>query len=313
MHEISQLHLIDPRSGYITNPRWSPDGRSLAIPTQCGSIVIFDLDSGAIVRTLGFHAGEVTTVGWDHQAELLMSGSLDRSIGLWDPKTGKRAPFVVDGHQEAVHSTEWTDEGAFAVTCSSDRVRALDGCCLLAGWTPEMESAANTYTGFTAAACSHRTTFLLALVAESASRLVLVSLLSGSLLDNIQMEQPIRSLAWSPAEDLLAAGVGDSIVVLRATQEGFESPSSQLASQTPRIYALAYSGDGSFLASCDAQGIKIWSVEEESLIAAFAEDFRALSHSSRPPGIAFHPTMPLVAAVDATGTALRILDVSKVV
>jgi WD40 repeat protein len=176
-----------------------------------------------------------------------------------------------------------------------------------------MEDAANTFTGFTAAACSYRTTLLLAMVAESASRLVLVSLLSGNLLDDIRMEQPIRCLAWSPAEDLLAAGVGDSIVAFQATQEGFELPSIELAVDTPRIHALAFSGDGSLMSSCDAQGIKIWNVQEASLVGAFAEDFQALSQTGRLPGIAFHPTMPVVAAVASNGTALRILDVSNVV
>src|SRR5262245_3991563 len=110
MSGITELHQIDLHNGRITRPRWSPEGRFLAIPGQSGSIAIFDLDTGEVVKTLGPHSGEVTTVGWDRKAEFIMTGSLDRSVGLWEVKSGRRTPFTLSGHQEPVHSVEWTDE-----------------------------------------------------------------------------------------------------------------------------------------------------------------------------------------------------------
>src|SRR5437867_5704825 len=251
MSAITQLHQIDLHSGYITKPRWSPDGCFLAIPTQSGSIPIFDLDTGEVIQTLGPHSGEVTAVGWDRKAEFIMTGSLDQSIGLWELKSGRRAPFILSGHREAVHSVEWTDEEAFAMTCSSDRVRALDGCCLLPGWTEEMEDAVNTQTGFTAASCSCRTTFLLGMIAESGALLVLVYLVSADVLARVRMEEPARCLAWSPAEELLAVGSGERILVFRATHEGFAGPARELTRQAPHVHALAFSSDGMLLASRD--------------------------------------------------------------
>jgi WD40 repeat protein len=305
MSAITQLHQIDLHSGHITKPRWSPDGRFLAIPAEAGSISIFDLDTRQVIQTLGPHSGEVTAVGWDRKAEFIMTGSLDGSVGLWELKSGRRAPFTVSGHQEPVHSVEWTDEEAFAMTCSSDRVRALDGCCLLTGWTAEMEDAVNKYTGFTAASCSSQTTFLLGMVAENGALLVLANLLSADLLDSVRMEEPVRSLAWSPTEKLLAAGTGQSILVFRATHEGFEGPARELTRHAPDVHALAFSGDGTLLASRDAQGLKIWDVENATLIAALHENIK-----TRPPsGIAFHPTELLLAAVTPDGSALRILEV----
>ena len=311
MTDITQLHEIDLHSGHLAKPRWSPEGSFLAIPTQSGSIAIFDIDTEQIAQTLGHHSGEVTAVGWDYREELLLTGSLDRSVGLWDLKSGSRLPFNLSGHREPVHSVEWTDEGAFAVTCSADRVRALDGCCLLAGWTNEKDEVVNKYTGLTAASCSRQTTFLLGMAADNGASLVLVSLLLGDLLDCIQMEQPIRSLAWSPAEDLLAVGTGESIVAFRATQEGFEAPARELTRYTPHVHDLAFSGDGTVLASRDAEGIKMWDVKGARLIAAVHENYETLSSRRPSPGIAFHPTRPLLAAVTQNGTSFRILDLSK--
>src|SRR5438094_10336985 len=124
MSTITQLCQIDLHSGHITKPRWSPDGRFLAVPTQSGSITIFDLEAGQVTQALGPHSGEVTAVTWDRKAEFILSASLDRSLGLWELKSGKRAPFTGSGHNQPVHSVEWTDEEAVAITCSADRIRA---------------------------------------------------------------------------------------------------------------------------------------------------------------------------------------------
>jgi WD40 repeat protein len=309
MSEITQLRRIDLNSGHITKPCWSRNGRFLAIPTDSGSTSIFDIDTQQISQTLVGHSGAVTAVGWGHNEEVIMTASLDRSVCLWDPQSGKRSAFTLSGHKEPVHSVEWTDEGAYALTCSADRVRALDGCCLFAGWTQEMEEIANTHTGFTAASCSYQTTLLLGMAAENGTLLVLVSLPSADLLDQIRMEQPVESLAWSPAEELLAVGTFESILVFRGGHEGFQGPPLELTRKTPHVHALTFSAEGTVLASRDAEGIKLWNIQEARSIATLEDGVETQSDRRFTSGIAFHPTNPLLAS--AEGNALRILDVSK--
>jgi len=309
---ITLLHQIELNRGHITKPRWSRDGRFLALPTQSGLIAIFDIETLQLTSTLGPHSGEVTAVSWNRNAELLLTSSLDRSIGLWELKSGKRAPFTAGGHQEPVHSVEWTDEEAYAMTCSADRVRAFDGCCLLPGWTKEMEDASNAHTGFTAASCSCRSTFLLGMAAENGTLLVLASLLSGAVLDSVRMDQPVRCLAWSPAEELLAVPGGEGILVFRATQEGFAAPPRELTMATPGVAALAFSGNGRLLSSRDALGLKIWDVRNGRLIAELHENVEINFERRSPAGIAWHPTRPLLAAVTPNGNAFRILNLSAI-
>ena len=308
MSTITPLHRIDLDSGHLTKPSWSPNGRLLAIPAQSGSITIFDLDSEQVTKTLGPHSGEVTAVTWDRKAELILTGSLDRSVGLWDVTTGRRAPLEFSGHKEPVHSIEWTDEEAIAMTCSADRIRVLDGYCLHTGWTEEMEDAMNRSTGFVAASCSHRTTFLLAALADQGSLLILANALSADVLDTVRMEEPARSLAWSPEEELLAVGAGRSLLVFHATHEGFKGSPRELTRNAPRIYALSFSGDGTLLASGDAQGLKIWGVESGRLTGALDDNNEKLAGRYPPAGITFHPTQMLLATVTPNGNALRILD-----
>src|SRR5262249_5525743 len=307
MSAIIQLHQIPLHSGYITKPRWSPDGRFLAVPTQSGSIGIFDLETGQVAQTLGSHSDGVTAVAWDRKAEFILTGSLDRSVGLWELKSGRRAPFTPSGHKEPVHSVEWTDEEAYAITCSLDRIRALDGYCLHTGWTEEMEDAINKSTSFTAAACSSRTTFLLGLIGENGARLMLANLASAEVLARVPMEERAGCIAWSPHEELLAVGTGQSILAFRATHGGFEGSPRELTRHAPDVRALSFSGDGTLLASRDVEGLKIWDVDDARLIAALHENIQAHLAS----GIAFHPTRPLLAAVTPDGSAFRILEVQS--
>ena len=312
MSTIPPLHEIDLNCGHLTKPCWSADGRFLAIPTQSGAIAIFDLATEQVTHTVGSHSGDVTAVTWDRKAEFILTGSLDRSVGLWEVSTGRRAPLMVSGHKEPVHSIEWTDEEAIAMTCSRDRIRILDGACLHTGWTEEMEDAINNKsTGFVAAACSHRTTFLLAVLGETGSRLVLANALSADVLDTVRMSEPARCLAWSPEEELVAVGAGHSIFVFHATHDGFAGSARELTKDAPQVFAVAFSGDGSVLASADAQGLKFLDVESGRVIAVLDEK-NDLSSRYPPAGIAFHPTKPLLALVTPSGDAFRILDLSSI-
>ncbi len=307
MSTITPLHEIDLHSGYLTKPRWSPDGRFLAIPTQSGSIAIFDLESQQVTKMLGPHSDEVIAVTWDRNAEFILASSLDRSVGLWEVSTGRRAPFTISGHKEPVHSVEFTDEEAMAMTCSVDRLRAWDGFCLHTGWTEDMEDAMNIATRYVAASCSHRTTFLLGALAENGSLLILANLLSADVLARVQMDEPAQCLAWSPEEELIAVGTGQSILTFHATHEGFEGSPRVLSKDAARVHALGFSSDGKVLGSSDARGLQFWDVESGRLIAELNE---RLSKRYPPAGIAFHPAEPLLATVTPNGDAFRILDLS---
>ncbi|HYR89533.1 MAG TPA: hypothetical protein VE422_35995 [Terriglobia bacterium] len=300
---------IELNSGRITKVQWSADGRLLAAPTESGSTILFDFETKEVVRKLGPHAGCVTAVAWDVKAECILTGSLDGSIGLWKVSNGERAPFTIDGHRTPVHSIEWTDEEAYAITCSPDRLRVLDGACLLPGWEKETEDSINEHSDFTAAACSHRTTFLLALAAGKGKLLRLVSLLYGTVLSSVTFESSVRALAWSPVEDLLAVGSDVGILLFRCTQDGFEGVPRQLSQgKATHVRALAFSGDGKLLASADDEAINIWGLDRQKPTASF-ENAQKFSESEPVSGIAFHPSRPLIAATGSPNTAVRFLEV----
>ncbi len=310
MLTVTTAQEVDLGSGQITRPRWSPDGSFLAIPTDSGSIAIFETETGSVPATLGPHSGAVTSVTWDRKAECILASSFDGTVGLWEVKTGVRGRFTITGHKEPVHSVEWTDEEAFAMTCSRDHIRAWDGCCLLTGWTREMEDRANEYTDFTAASCSNGTTFLLAMAAEQGNLLVLVNLLSADVLGSIRMEEPVRCLAWSPVEQLLAVGTNRRVLLFHGTHEGFQEPHRELTREFSGVQALAFSGDGILLASRDGHGLRLWDIETSHLVSELIEGVQKVSNPFLSSGIAFHPTEPLLATATPDGQSLRILELN---
>jgi WD40 repeat protein len=311
MASIRKTHEIDLGAGRITQVRWSPDGSLLAVPTESGSIVIFETATRRVIRTIGRHDGCVTAVAWDRKAECILTASVDGSVGLWHAETGERAPFMLDGHEAPVHSIEWTDEEAFAITCSPDRLRVLDGACLLRGWRSEDEDRVNNPASFTAASCSRQSTFLLAMCAEHGGLLRIASLVSGDILASRQLTPPGRCLAWSPAGDLLAVGDEEGIWLFRCTQDGFDGVPRRLRSLGTNARALTYSPSGDFIAVADDAGIDIWNVMDGSVTASFPNRVETLERATF--GLAFHPAEPLIAATDSRGGSLYLLDAAEAV
>jgi WD40 repeat protein len=310
MAKIHRVFEIDFGAGCIANMRWSPDGSLLAVPTESGATIIFEKEKRRVIRKIGPHDGWVTAVAWDRRAECILTGSVDRSVGLWRVETGERAPFNVDGHRTPVHSIEWTDEEAYAITCSADRLRVLDGACLLAGWKREDEDRVNEPVSFTAASCSRQSTFLLAIAADHGKLLRLVSFLSGNILSSVQLTSAVRCVAWSPAGDLLAAGDDAGVSLRQCTQEGFDGAPRRLSLNGSNVRALAFSPSGECLAVADDVGIDIWNLRDNRSAASFQNPVQS-PDGELLYGLAFHPFEPLIAATDSSGRNMCLLDVSE--
>src|SRR5262245_22470011 len=193
-----------PRNNRITNMRWSRSGRFLGIPNQTGSVIIFDIESQKITKKLGYHSDSVTAIAWARKDECILTGSRNGAVWMWEVSSGTRAPFVLRGHRNAVHTIEWTDDEAFVMTCADDRVRIFDGSCLHAGWSKETEDRFNRDGGYVAASCSAQSTFLLAVAACEGSLLYLVSLICGNILTSFRMSMLTVLLALLPVVMLVA-------------------------------------------------------------------------------------------------------------
>ncbi|KAI1014890.1 hypothetical protein LB503_004000 [Fusarium chuoi] len=72
-----------------------------------GHARIWDTDTGTPKYTLSGHGGWVLAVAWSPDGARLATGSMDKSVRLWDPETGKAVGNPWTGHSKWVTNICW--------------------------------------------------------------------------------------------------------------------------------------------------------------------------------------------------------------
>ncbi len=118
------LEELSEWSGLESGMSSSPDGNIIAM---VGYVVkLFDLSNRQHLSTLSGHlvydhcgGGTITTVRFSPDGQTVVSGSLDKTIRLWNPKTGEHLKTLT-GHTYAVNSVAFSPDGKTLASGSSD-------------------------------------------------------------------------------------------------------------------------------------------------------------------------------------------------
>ncbi|KAM4795352.1 WD repeat-containing protein 3 isoform 1-T2 [Rhinophrynus dorsalis] len=97
----------------------SPDGLSLAVGYQDGSIRIFSLLSGESSITFNGHKAAVTALSYDHLGGRLVSGSKDTDVIVWDV-INESGLYRLKGHKDAITQALFLKEKNLLVTSGKD-------------------------------------------------------------------------------------------------------------------------------------------------------------------------------------------------
>lgn len=111
---------------------WSPDGRRFASADRAGEVRVWDPVTGKeVCAPLTGHKGWVTSLSWEPlhsvrpaegmppQCELLASSSKDKTVRVWNVRTG-RVQFSLAAHTDSVESVKWGGQGLI-YSASRDR------------------------------------------------------------------------------------------------------------------------------------------------------------------------------------------------
>ncbi len=102
--------FVDEGTGQIDAVAFSPDGKYAAAGSQDGKIRLWDVQSGAKIRTLAGHSDEVSGLAFSPDGKKIIS-SADASARLWDASTGEELAAMM-----ALNDKEWlviTPEGYY--------------------------------------------------------------------------------------------------------------------------------------------------------------------------------------------------------
>ena len=98
----------------------TPDGRQAVSASEDRTLKVWDLASGAELRTLAGHADWVTAVAVTPDGRQAVSASDDRTLKVWDLASGAELR-TLEGHADGVTAVAVTPDGRHAVSASEDR------------------------------------------------------------------------------------------------------------------------------------------------------------------------------------------------
>ena len=215
-----------------------PGAQRAVTGSDDGTVGVFDLAQGRLVKRLGGHAMKVVAVAVSPDARWALSGAWDRTARLWNLESLEPGP-VLAGHANTVNAVAFTADGAHALTAGYDGTlrlwRVADGAeeriVYRHGWGLNAVVVLGGDKVF---------------IGGLDGTVGLVDLSTGELTRTIATrERPILALALNADGRLAAASGGDGIVEVYET-EGWHLVNT-LDNPLGPVWALAFTASDSAL------------------------------------------------------------------
>jgi small GTP-binding protein len=284
---VELLNTLEGHDDVVFRVAFDPVGQTLASASADRTVKLWEVSSGKLIRTLEGHKDSVVSVAFNAVGRTLASASHDKTVRLWDVSSGILLR-TLEGHKESVMSVAFDPAGRTLASGGGNQTvrlwEAASGKLLrtLKGHKETVLSVAFDRMGFKLASASHDKTVRLWDVPSG----ILLRTLKGH-------EGPVASVAFDDVGLRLASAGYDKTVKLWDVSNG--KLLRTLEGHTSFIDALAFFGNGLILASKSDDGtVHLWSCETWETVAVIPE----VSHPNLwMPGLAFHPTSPLLATV----------------
>ena len=132
----------------IRDLSFSPNDSKFVTACDDATLKIFDFASSDEESTLTGHNWDAKSVDWHPTKGLIVSGSKDHQVKLWDPRTG-RCLTTLHGHKNTISKTLFErTRGQLLATCARDQtarvfdLRMMRDICILRGHEKDISTLA---------------------------------------------------------------------------------------------------------------------------------------------------------------------------
>ena len=244
----------------INTPRLTPIPETTPTPIETPTpetipIQLIKYTKISLAQTLSGHSESVKSVAFSPDGRVLASVSSDRTIKLWEVKTGRKInslPGYSDG--DRVRWAAFSPDGKVLASGGDDKTLKL--------WEVATGREINSLKGHSdwIIAAFSPDGKVLASGGGNDSTIKLWEVKTGREINTLSgHSSSVKSVAFSPDGKVLASGSYDSTIKLWEVKTGREI--NTLSGHYHPVYSVAFSPDGKVLASGGEKTIKLWEVQ----------------------------------------------------
>jgi WD40 repeat protein len=114
-----ELHPLIAKEGQVVSVAIDPDSRWLAAGGMHGSLGIWDIATGELLRRIDGHKDRVLSLAFSPDGKWLASGGFDQTARVWDT-TGGLTLQTLDGPKDRVHNVAFSLDGRWLAASSGE-------------------------------------------------------------------------------------------------------------------------------------------------------------------------------------------------
>jgi WD40 repeat protein/serine/threonine protein kinase len=264
------VRVFEGHTAALRSVAISPDGQTALTGSEDMSLILWNLDTGAIIRRFEGHPAAVRHAVLSSDGALALSGAMDGEVILWDVASGAILHRLA-GHQGPVFKVAFSPDNARAISVSVDNTAILwdvaSGETLHRFAREFAEDQDPTQVAMLSVAFSPDGGSIL--IGSSDGNLALWDVETGEVIRTFgDLDQGISSVAFSADGATALSGGGDHIARLWDVAAGEQL--LPFVGHGAWVKSVAFSLDGQFaLTTSDDGSIRLWNLSTSEEVKRF--------------------------------------------